>query len=179
MLGKKVAARWMVSSGVSYITQSINYNSNVAALDPNQNRSFAADFASQSAMVTTTVPYPINNVSEFVSIPVQAGYLIIDRKIGLQFNAGVATDFFIRNTLADQSGQLSSYSQNAGNSSAYRSVNWSGLAATELSYKVATHYRVSLVPGLRYSFNSVLKSSTGSTLNPIVLDVGFRFRYIF
>ncbi len=178
--GKKVAKRWIVLSGANYLSQSIGYNSNIAVLDANnQAKAYTTDAAAPSANVTSTLPYTINSVSEFVSIPLQAGYLIVDRKIGLQLNTGIATDFFIKNTLTDESGKFSSYSESAGNNSYYRTLNWTGLLGTELSYKVAKHYRVSLVPGLRYSFNSVLKSSTGSTLNAMVWDVGFRFRYIF
>lgn len=182
--GKKIAQRWIVLSGVNYLNQAIGYNSNIAVVDANnQAKAYAADLASASSSasvnVTSTSPYTINSVNEFVSIPLQAGYLFIDRKIGLQLNTGIATDFFIKNTLTDESGKLSSYSESAGNNSSYRTLNWAGLVGTELSYKVSKHYRVSLVPGLRYNFNSVLKSSTGTTLNPMVWDVGFRFRYIF
>jgi hypothetical protein len=179
--GKKVAQRWVVLSGVNYLNQSIGYNSNIAVLDAtsNQAKAYTLDLANQSATIAPTSPYTVNSVNEFVSIPLQAGYLFIDRKVGLQLNAGVATDIFIKNTLIDQSGKLPNYSETAGNNSSYQALNWAGLVGTELSYKVAKHYRVSLVPGLRYSFNSVLKSSTGPTLNPLVLDVGFRFRYIF
>jgi len=100
----------------------------------------------------------------------------VDRKIGWQLNTGVATDIFIRNTLTDASGNASRFSQGAGDNSPYRSVSWSGLLGTELSYKVAKQYRFSVVPSMRYSVNSVLKSSSS---NPMVLDIGFRFRYIF
>jgi hypothetical protein len=178
--GKKVTKRWVLLSGVNYLNQSIGYSSNIAVVDAsNQAKAYLADLASQSTQLTSTTPYAVNSVNEFVSIPLQAGYLFIDRKVGLQLNTGIATDFFIKNTLTDESGKLSSYSESAGNNSYYRTLNWTGLVGTELSYKVAKHYRVSLVPGLRYSFNSVLKSSTGATLNPMVWDVGFRFRYTF
>lgn len=178
--GKKVAQRWMVLGGVNYMNQAIGYNSNIAVLDgSNQAKAYTADLASASANITSTMPYAINGVNEFVSIPLQAGYLLIDRKVGLQLNGGMAADFFMRNTLVDQSGRLSDYSESAGTNSTYQTLNWAGLVGTELSYKLAKHYRVSLVPGLRYSFNSVLKPSTGSTLNPMVWDLGFRFRYIF
>jgi hypothetical protein len=57
-------------------------------------------------------------------------------------------------------------------------VNWSGLLNTELSYKIGQHYRLSLVPGVRYSFNSLLKEPDTSG-KPLILDVGFRFKYLF
>lgn len=180
ILGKRIAKHWLVMSGVNYMNQSIAYNSNIAVLDAsNQSIAFVADLAGRSSNIATTSPYTINNINEFVSVPFQAGYLIIDRKASIQVNAGVSADLFIRSTLADASGRLSSYRDSAGDNSAFQTLNWSGVVGTELSYKVTKHYRVSLVPGFRYSFNSVLKSTTGSTLNPMVWDLGFRFRYIF
>jgi hypothetical protein len=140
-----------------------------------------ANFAKNSpASVSYSSPYTINSANEFISVPVQAGYLFIDKKIGLQLNSGVSTDFFVRNTLSDPTGQRQSYSQSAGQDSPYRAVNFSGLMSSEVSYKLGRHYRLSLVPGMRYSFAPVLKSSAGSsTGNNMVWDIGFRFRYIF
>jgi hypothetical protein len=177
--GKKIAPRWMLMSGFNYLTQSTEYNSSVATQSTRNSYSLAADALSLSSATVPTTPYTLSNVSEFISIPFQAGYLFIDHKVGLQLNAGIASDFFMKNTLTDQSGKLLKSTQGPGDNSLYRSVNLTGLMGTELSYKVARHYRVSVAPGLRYSFNSVLKSTAGTTLNPMVWDVGFRFRYMF
>lgn len=180
-MSKRVFSRFVLQSGVNYVNQSIGYTSNYLAYSPNnQSKAFVseyADFASQS--VTITSPYQINSAIEVVSVPLQTGYLLIDRKIGWQLNTGVAADFFIRNTLTDQSGNVGRFSQPTGENSPYRAVSWAGLLGTELSYKVAKQYRISVVPSMRYSVNSVLKSTTGQASNPLVMDIGFRFRYIF
>ncbi|MCE2995166.1 MAG: hypothetical protein ACK5RG_14330 [Cyclobacteriaceae bacterium] len=178
-LGKKISKRWMVMGGVNYLNQSIDYNSNIVLQEASQSRAFVADLASPSSSLASTAPYVLRNTNEFVSIPVQAGYLLLNRKAGVQLNAGVAADIFYRNTMTDLSGQFGSFSQEAGENSTYRSLNWTGLLGTELSYRMNKHYHVSLIPGFRYSFNSVLKSSTGSTINPLVWDVGFRLKYVF
>jgi len=180
-VGKKIADRWIIQTGINYLSQAINYTSNFATQSStNQLKASVADYASQnSAPVSITQPYKINSNTEFVSIPMLAGYLLIDRKIGLQLNAGVASDIFLKNTLKDQSGQSAKYSQGSGSDSPYRPFNWAGLASTELSYKMSRQYRISIMPGFRYSFQPTLKSQSGVNANPLVLDVGFRFRYIF
>ncbi|MCX8490460.1 MAG: hypothetical protein ORN54_05280 [Cyclobacteriaceae bacterium] len=176
-LGKKVSKRLVIVTGLNYLNQSIRYNSNVASLGANNKaQAFVADLSTEASNLTTTTPYKINSSNEFLSVPLQAGFILLDKKIGLQLNAGVASDFFMKNTLMDEGGRLASYSVGAGDNSAFRTINWTGLASTELSYRISSHYRVSLLPGLRYGLNPVLKS--GTTL-PIVWDVGFRFRYIF
>lgn len=181
-LGKRISSHWILQGGVSYLNQAIGYTSNFAVLDAgNTLKASVADYASlgaNSSFLPVSSPYQVNSVNESISVPLQAGYLLIDRKIGLQLNSGVSTDIFIQNRLTDQSGQLASYSSGAGDTSPYRTLSWSGLMGTELSYRLGTQYRISMVPGLRYSLNSVLKSESTPS-NPLVWDVGFRFRYIF
>lgn len=182
-VGKRISDRWVLQGGLSYLNQAIGYTSNTALMDANNNRlASVADYGNKNAentnIVTLITPYEVNSVNQFISIPLQAGYLLIDRKIGFQLNSGVATDFFVLNTLTDKSGQLEKFSEGPGEFSPYRSLNWSGLMSSELSYKLGKQYRVSLAPGLRYSFSPVLKS-VSNTSAPLVWDLGFRFRYIF
>jgi hypothetical protein len=181
-LGKRISKKWLVQGGVSYLNQAIGYTSNFALVNANNTAlASVADYAnakSFSSVIALSTPYQINSVNEFISVPVQAGYLLVDRKLGLQLNSGVSSDIFMQNTLTDKSGQLASNSSGAGDTSPYRTVSWAGLMGTELSYKIATQYRISIAPGLRYSLNSVLKSQS-APVNPLVWDVGFRFRYIF
>ena len=179
LAGMRVTRKVVLQSGIQYLNQSINSSSNISS--PASLDQVALSLASKSPVsnYSTTSPYTINSANEFVSVPVQAGYLFVDRKMALQLNTGVSTDFFLRNTLSDPSGQRQSYSQNAGQDSPYRSVNFSGLLSSEVSYKLGNRYRLSVVPGFRYSFNPVLKSPYNSSGNPFVWDVGFRFRYIF
>lgn len=177
--GFRIAKRWVLQSGVQYMNQSAGYTSNVSALSLYDLANFAKApaTAQNTGNISSSTPYSVMSTNEFVSLPVQAGYLLVDKKIGWQINPGMAADFFVRNTLSDPSGQKQSYSQGTGSESPYRLVNFAGLMSSEVSYKLGKSYRVSLVPGLRYSFNPVLKSQT--TGNPFIWDMGFRFRYIF
>lgn len=179
-LAKKVSPRWLLLGGVSYLNQAIDYTSNFASVDQsNKVSAYTNDYATsgKSSTITFTSPYELNSVNQFISVPVQAGFLLVDRKVGLQINSGVATNIFLQNTLTDKSGQLMKHTESAGNDSPYNSFSWSALMATELSYKVGSHYRVSLVPGFHYSISPLLKSASESG-NSIFWDVGFRFRYI-
>ncbi len=180
-MGKRVSKKWVVQGGLSYLNQAIGYTSNFVALDANNNAiASVVEYADSKAFssVVAAAPYELNSTNQLISLPLQAGYLLVDKKFGLQLNSGIATDFFLQNTLTDKSGQLDSYSSGANSDSPYRAVSWAGLFGSEVSYKIATQYRVSIAPGLRYSINSVLKSNS-SPANPLAWDVGFRFRYIF
>jgi hypothetical protein len=129
--------------------------------------------------IVYTAPYDVNNNMRYLSIPMQAGYLLVNKTFGLQLNAGVATDLFLQNTVTADSDQLDKATQPGGSDSPYRAVNLSGLFGTEVSYRFGEHYRVSLNPGIRYPFNSIYKSDLGLESTPLTFDVGLRFRYIF
>ncbi len=175
--GVRVAKRWVLQSGVQYMNQSAGYSSNISSGSLDVVSSYANKPSAFTGPVSSGSMYDITSTNQFLTIPVQAGYLLIDKKLGWQINPGVATDFFVRNTLTDPSGQRQSYSQGAGSDSPYRSINFAGLMSSEVSYRLGKSYRVSLVPGFRYSLSPILKSQNAG--NPFVWDVGFRFRYIF
>jgi hypothetical protein len=187
-MGTKITERLVIQGGFNYLTNSSNYTANQVVRSENLRDFKPASIndlrAAESSlfandMLIPTAPHTVNNNIEFVSIPMQAGYLIIDKKFGLQFNAGVSTDFFLQNTIDSQGSDLKKTTQERGADSPYRSTNFSGLMSTEFNYRLGTHYRLALNPGLRYPLNSIYKDETGIESTPLTFDVGLRFRYIF
>lgn len=182
-MGTRLSKRWVVQGGVNYMTQSSDYTSNAVGA--------SADFANFSApavnsmmseadnRIVSTAPYTINSSLQFVSIPLQAGYMIVNKRFGVQLNGGVSTDMFLQNTLTPESDNVSKTTQGSGSDSPYRTFNFSGLVGTEFSYKFGQHYRLALNPGIRYPFSSIYKSDQPITAMPLTFDVGLRFRYIF
>ena len=189
-VGTKLSNRWVLQGGINYQTQSYDYTANSVVVVNNNfgapkaasiNEFFSPQLldASANTTVAQTFPYNVNNNVRFVNVPLQAGYLVVNKKFGVQLNAGVSTDVFLQNTITPDGGGLSKTTQGSGDESPYRSLNFSGLMGTEFSYKLGGRYRLSLNPGLRYPFSSVYKSNTGVDSTPLTFDVGLRFRYIF
>jgi hypothetical protein len=180
-VGTQLSDKWVIQTGMIYLSQSIDYTSNYTSLSANN--TLKAGLAEYASSGVTTVnyasPYTVRSTNELFGIPLQIGYVLVKRKFGLQLNAGISTDFFVKNTLTDESGQLEKFSQGAGPDSPYRNVNFSGLTGIEFSYEVADRSRIAFVPGIRYAFNSVLKDEVSLAYNPLVLDVGVRFRHVF
>ncbi|HET9487562.1 MAG TPA: outer membrane beta-barrel protein [Chryseosolibacter sp.] len=189
-MGTKLSERWVFQGGVNYLTHESEYTTNnvvVSNSDFQQQRFHPAttnelvnaDAKGLGNKLVSSAPYNVNNSMRYLSIPLQAGYLLVDKTFGLQLNAGVATDLFLQNTVTADTDQLDKSRQSGGASSPYRSVNLSGLLGTELSYRFGPHYRIALNPGIRYPFNTIYKSELGAESTPLSFDVGLRFRYIF
>jgi hypothetical protein len=184
-VGGKVSERWVLQGGVNYQTQSSDYTSNTVVGSKDYATFKAASITeinnagkSDSRLLTTS-SYNVNASLQYISVPLQAGYLVINRGFGVQLNAGVSTDLFIQSTLTPDEGSLEKSTQGNTAESPYRTVNFSGLVGTELSYRFGERYRVALNPGLRYPFSSIYKSELNVNANPLTFDVGLRFRYIF
>lgn len=173
----KISKRFIVQGGVSYLTQSADFTSTVSMHEQAALSAFVRldNFDSYQG----TNPYVVNSSMQFVSIPVQAGYLLIDQAFALQLTGGVATDLFLSNTLLPEHNTYQKVTLAAGKESPYRTVSFSGLVGTEFSYRVAERYRVSLNPGLRYSLHSIYKNEVAGAISPVTYDVSLRFRYIF
>jgi hypothetical protein len=189
-IGTRLSERWVFQGGVNYLTQSSDYTAHSAVIASADHTSFRpasinelnkineSDVPAEEKLVATA-PYNVNNNLRYLSIPMQAGYMVINKNFGLQLNAGVSTDLFLQNTVSADGGNLDKTTQDRGESSPYRSVNLSGLAGTELSYRFSKNYRVALNPGIRYPFNSIYRSELAVKSTPITFDIGLRFRYIF
>jgi hypothetical protein len=188
-LGTKLSERWVFQGGVNYLTQNSTYAQNNVLLVPDaENKAFTAkapnikdiDNLQAPENLANTAPFDVNNNVRYLSIPMQAGFLIINRGLGLQLNAGLATDLFLQNTItATYDGdKIDASKSDFGEDSAFRPVNLSGLMGTEVSYKFGRHYRIALNPGLKYPFNSIYKSDAYKATR-LSFDVGLRFRYIF
>jgi hypothetical protein len=186
-MGTKLAARWVLQGGVNYLTQSSDYTTSAAVGSPDNSFKPASineldkisSTGRQEARVISTAAYRVNSNLQYFSVPLQAGYLVVNRAFGLQFNAGVSTDLFLRNTLTPDGGSLEKTTQTHSDDSPYRPVNFSGLVGTEFSYRFGPHYRIALNPGLRYPFSSIYKSDITVSAMPLTFDVGLKFRYIF
>lgn len=186
-VGAKVSKRWLVHGGMSYISQLSDYTANSVVTSPSGGTPMVAaasinQFEKKTDQVEmsilTTSPYTVNNEIQLISFPVQAGYMLVDRRVALQLNSGISTDLFLQNTITPEAENLEKTTQGRGDDSPYRPLNFSGLIGTEVSYRFSDHYRVSLSPGLRYPFNSIYKSDLGIKSSPLTFDVALRFKYI-
>jgi hypothetical protein len=187
-VGTRLSKRWVLQGGVNYMNQSSNYTASglvssdfmrFSAASINNLDQINSLGAKEDTQYLATSPYGANNSLEFISVPLEAGYLLVNKKFGVQLNAGISTDLFVQNTITPEGDGVEKMTQGSGENSPYRTLNFSGLIGTEFSYKLGRHYRLAINPGLRYPINSIYKSDIGLEAMPLTFDVGLKFRYIF
>lgn len=182
-IGKRMGTNWIIQSGIQYSIKNAGGSSTVFA-EENSQRTPIYHFNEVSPEGTQTLasssePINLENTFEFLSIPVQTGYVVIDKKIGWILSGGFSTDFFLKNTLADSDDQLSDVVVKPGDSSPFRTVFFNGLIGTEVIYNLGDHYIISLEPSYKMSLNSLTKPDTDLQSNPTSFILGFRLKYIF
>ena len=183
-VGKKLSKRWILQTGVQYAVQNASSNSSTY-IENNVNGRLSLpleatfdDASPASNELVVTSPYNVDNRFEYISLPLQAGYMLMDKKFGIVLNGGIMSSFLVGNTLTSDREYLGSLRVEPGSDSPYRSVQFSGLLGTEFVYSLGSHYQVSVFPSYQIGLQPLRKDAQGLEL-PTNFDLGFRFRYIF
>lgn len=121
----------------------------------------------------------LSNQYEFASIPLRAGYVILDKKLNLALMAGISSEFFLSNQIVDKSNNLESLSTSPGDGSPYKSVYFNGSFGTMLGYTLAKSYVITLEPSYRFAVNSFTKDDFYLESYPSSFMLSFGVAYNF
>ncbi|MCX6240133.1 MAG: outer membrane beta-barrel protein [Bacteroidia bacterium] len=113
--------------------------------------------ASSSAKYSATGELKQN--IEFIEIPVQATYKMIDKKIKVGLTGGISTNILVGNkaTLTDNGASVSS-----GETANMRSVVYSGAVGLEVGYEITNRITLTVEPRVKQFINSL---STSKSVN--------------
>lgn len=176
-VGKKLAKKIIFESGLSYSRLASTGTTNIVIASASGREAFNYNASRSEASLTTTTPYNVEHVHQFISIPVKAGYLILDRQWKMSVITGVAGDYFIKTHTADLSGNLQMYEANPATDPQWDSMTMSVIGEMNVSRQLGQHYFVAIRPQMRQSINDL--SNTSTELRPFVFQVGIQLRYQF
>lgn len=167
--GKVISSKVVLISGLSYLRQTSTSFSNLTA-----SGSVVSSFNQVSSFdqLDVTNRYEIENRYSSISIPLQAGYYLLNRKIGILLLAGFSNDFFLRRSVSDQSGILQS-EQFDSDAEGYSLYTIGGLLGTQFSYQINKNYSIAIQPQFKQNLNSFAPNLN----NPSTFELGFRFNY--
>ena len=177
----------MVRGGLSYLNNQTSTRINSYINNPATNKkmpnqalySVSIESAGVTTVNTATEEIQLNSTYEFISLPINFGYYLIDRKIEWMLTAGVTTDFFLKNTIRDPSKFLESKEITAGSDSPYNNSYFNGTVGTMVNFSFADHYRFSLEPTYRVGLSDFAKDDALFTSRPSTFFITAGLSYLF
>ena len=97
---------------------------------------------------------------EYLEIPLNLRYSVIDRSIELQLIGGVSTNFLVNNSVT---AQTADGTEEIGYVSNLNSVNYSGNAGIGMIYHFHSNFSISIEPRFRYYMNSINDNTLPAT----------------
>ncbi len=183
-MGARVAGRWVLRGGVSYIKANTIANTSAYYQDNSNNEKYpvlkSVNYQNDGVVeIRQTEGLQFDNTFEFASVPIKAGYIVLDKKLNLTLFGGVSSEFFLKNTITQKNDLTNVYENDRGSESPYRPVYFNGSLSTALGYTIAGHYRLSVEPGYRMALSSFTKDSFVLTGRPDAFYLNFGLSYWF
>jgi|GEM_PF-2699881 len=162
-------------SGTTNTVESPVYKANVANTDQ-----VSLTNTQATQLNPTSTPIDLRNQYQYIGIPVKLGYQL-NRQEKLRFvaSAGVSTDLFLKNTIGGDSPNIYSTEITAGDQSAYRTVNLSGLLGLGIHYRYTDRLSIMLEPTYRTALFSTTKTTSNVRILPTNMGVGLGMKFHF
>lgn len=120
----------------------------------------------------------VENLYQYVSIPMRMHYKLINRRLSTSIGAGLSADIFMKNTVGNTSANIPVVEFNKRNNSIYKDVGVSGLVSAKLDYRFSGRYSFYIEPSYRSAITSFTKSgSVKSMPNSFGIGTGFQYRF--
>lgn len=188
--GMQLGRKWTLESGLAYTRMNNSGSASINVLDVftidsrelggenpasiNQDPSSVSPSGARETVVEVEENYDheveLNNNVQLASIPLKAGYYVVDKKFSLRVNAGVAANYLINGNVSDPSKQV----LNSDNLNLYNDWSFDGVGGLELGYSIFNNFDFTIEPNYRYAITPISNSSSNPTR--FVLQTGLRYK---
>ncbi|MCR9252863.1 MAG: hypothetical protein NXI20_20740 [bacterium] len=121
----------------------------------------------------------LRNTFRMASVPVKAGYVIMDQKLNIMLDGGIQANLFLGNELSDPDNNLETIEIRPGETSPYRTINFSAITGVTLGYSFLDNYALTVKPSYQRSINSLTKETSSFSATPEGFGLSVGVRYIF
>ncbi len=172
-IGTRLSNKMVLLSGLNYLQQNTSSRSNLVDAQNGFSVLSNSRELGEAESLAFTDTYEITNTYRLLSVPLQAGYYVLNRKFGVLLLAGISNDFFMERNSMDDSGQASGGEFNFQDEG-YSLYSVGGLVGSQFSYVLGRHYSLAIQPQLRQSFNSYTPNGN----KPSSFEVSFKLNYM-
>ena len=179
--GMQLGRKWTLESGLAYTNMDNSGTASINVLDVYtiDNGDFIDDFGgtlsagSRDASLEIQEDFDheveLNNNLQIASIPLKAGYFVVNKKFSLRLNAGLSANYLVNGSISDPSRQI----LNSDNLGFYNDWSFDGVGGVELGYSVFNKFNFTLEPNYRHSITPI--SDAINTPSRFVLQTGIRY----
>jgi hypothetical protein len=121
---------------------------------------------------------PVQNVYEYVAIPVRVNYKLFARKLGATLGAGVSGDVFVSNRFGNEARGIDEVHITSTRGTAYRKLGISAWLGLKMQYRFARKYSVFLEPSYRTAITSFTNTPALQS-RPSLFGVGTGLQMLF
>jgi hypothetical protein len=186
--GYKFSKKFVVFSGLGY---QHNHGSTTVHtyIEPTETR---AKYANHAIVIERASPesgldtynelnsgVELNSVFEFVTVPVNFGYYLIDKRFKWIMTAGVTTDVFIKNSINDSQSLFNEVQYKNGEDSPYNPIYFNGKFGTMINYTFLKNYQLSLEPSYRIGLSDLTKDNATFSSRPSSFLISAGIAYVF
>lgn len=180
-VGSRLGQRWVLQGGIGYLERTSGGQSNVVSTEDKQDNvvSMLSNALAERKPVQTIEDYSFDDTYQVISVPVQVGYILLDRKVGITVLSGVSNDLLLQRKLEADNGSVNDVIIKPGDSEAYNTYGVSALVTTEVNYHLGDNYSITVFPQLRQSLRTLNNEEVQSDAEKsMIWELGFRFRYL-
>ena len=183
--GVQLGKKWTLESGLAYTNLDNSGTASINVLDvytiENNNfidRSGGIDsegpsLSSREATIEVRENFDheveLNNNIQVASIPVKAGYFVVNKKFSLRLNAGLSANYLVDGSITDPSKEI----LNSNDLSLYNDWSFDGVGGLELGYSIFNKFNFTIEPNYRHSITPL--STAFNTPSRFVLQTGLRY----
>jgi hypothetical protein len=140
---------------------------------------YGSAFLDQSSKVMKDSPVlPVQNVYEYVGIPVRVNYKLLNKKLGATLGAGVSGDVFLSNRIGNGDEYSDEVHITSTKGTAYRKWGISAWLGLKMQYRIARKYSVFLEPSYRTAVTSFTNTPALQS-RPSLIGVGTGLQMVF
>ncbi|UXX78298.1 hypothetical protein N7E81_13125 [Reichenbachiella carrageenanivorans] len=186
-LGRKFTKKIMLSGGLHYSAFNTGSASSQTVTDELDN-----SFALTNATTDTNLEEALSdgqlrfdgqqvqlaNEYQYITIPVKAGYILLDKQFNITINTGVSSNFLVDSQLVSSSTSRT-LSNELNTSQAYQSVYFNFLTSVSFGYVFKQHYQFLLEPNYNQALTNFTNTSYEDQAKPKNIGVAIGFRYNF
>lgn len=182
--GMKLGQRWSIESGVSYTNVDSRGSASINVLDiytldngdfigivDELNDGTLPGSRETSLEIQESYDHEVDleNSIQFTSIPLKAGYFIMDRKMSLRVNAGLSANYFMGSSTNDPNQGIIRSTQN----DLFNTWSFDGIGGLELGYSIYDRFNFTIEPNYRYAITPM--SNTTVSPSRFIVQTGLRY----